>query len=62
LTAPLSPSLQPKDIRPAAVLRSRGWVLKRALFGLFLITVFAAGGSALMYASIEPETSAAAGE
>jgi hypothetical protein len=52
----------PREVRPAAKLRSSGWVLKRALLGLVLITVFAASGAALMYATIEPDGQTAAGE
>jgi hypothetical protein len=37
-------------------------VLKRALIGVLLITLFAAGGSALLYATIEPDQPTAAGE
>jgi hypothetical protein len=50
------------EVRPAASLRSGRWVLKRALIGVLLITMFAAGGSALLYATIEPDLPAAAGE
>lgn len=44
-------------IRPAAHLRSMGWVVRRALLGIFALSVFVLSGAWLMYASIEPDGS-----
>jgi hypothetical protein len=52
----------PRDVRPAATLRSGRWLLKRALIGIVLITLFAGGGAALLYATIEPDQPTAAAE
>jgi type II secretory pathway component PulL len=41
--------------RPAAHLRSGGWVLRRALLGIFALSVFVLSGAMLLHASIEPE-------
>ena len=44
-----------QPIRPAAHLRSTGWVLRRALIGIFALSVFVLSGAWLLYASIEPD-------
>lgn len=49
-----------QPIRPAAHLRSGGWVIRRALIGLFALSVFVLTGACLMYASIEPDGSTVA--
>ena len=45
-----------QTIRPAAHLRSAGWVLRRALIGIFALSVFVLSGAWLLYASIEPDS------
>jgi hypothetical protein len=42
--------------RPAAQLRSAGWVLRRALFGLVALSIFVISGAWLLHASIEPDS------
>lgn len=49
-------TLQP-PIRPAAHLRSAGWVVRRALIGIFALSVFVLSGAWLLHASIEPDSS-----
>ena len=41
--------------RPEAHLRSAGWIIRRALIGMFALSVFAIGGALLLHASIEPD-------
>ena len=48
-------SLQ-QPIRPAAHIRSSGWVLRRALLGIFALSVFVLSGAVLLHASIEPDS------
>ena len=49
-----SNDLQP-PARPAAQLRSAGWFIRRALIGVFALSVFVISGAWLLYASIEPD-------
>ena len=44
-------------LRPAAHLRSGGWVVRRAVFGILALTVFVLSGAMLLHASIEPDGS-----
>jgi hypothetical protein len=46
--------------RPAAQLRSASWFVRRALFGVFTLSVFTLGGAWLLYTSIEPDGAAIA--
>lgn len=54
------PSIEPQTLRPAAHLRSRGWVLRRALLGVIALSAFVLGSAALLHASIEPGDTAVA--
>ena len=58
---------QPADLsttilRPAAHLRSASWFVRRALLGIFALSVFVLGSAWLLYASIDPSEAAAAGQ
>jgi hypothetical protein len=44
--------------RPAAELRSAGWFVRRALFGVIALSVFVLSGAWLLHASIEPDGTA----
>ena len=46
-----TPNLAP--VRPAAELRSAGWLLRRALIGIVALTIFVISGAWLLYASID---------
>jgi hypothetical protein len=46
--------------RPAAHRRSGRWILRRAVIGVVLLSVFAFGGALLLNATIEPERAGAA--
>lgn len=56
------PSIELQTLRPAAHLRSRGWVLRRALLGVIALSVFVLSGAMLLDASIEPDETASAAE
>ena len=44
-----------QPLRPAAHLRSGGWVVRRALLGILALSVFVLSGAMLLHASIEPD-------
>jgi hypothetical protein len=46
--------------RPAAVMRSAGWFLRRTLIGVFALSVFVLSGAWLLHASIDPDTTSIA--
>lgn len=48
------PSVELQPVRPAAHMRSMGWVLRRAVLGMLALCVFVLGSAALLHASIEP--------
>ncbi len=52
------PSNEMQTLRPAAHLRSRSWVLRRALLGVIALSVFVLSGAVLLHASIEPDETA----
>ena len=52
-----TPSLAP--VRPAAELRSAGWLLRRALIGIVALTIFVISGAWLLYASIDNDEASA---
>ena len=60
ITAPIAAQTFDQPIRPAAHVRSTGWVIRRALFGILTLSVFVLGTACLMYASIEPDATAVA--
>lgn len=49
-----------QTIRPAAHLRSASWFVRRALIGVFALSVFVLGSAWLLYASIDPKEAVAA--
>ena len=51
---------QAQTLRPAAHLRSAGWFLRRALLGVFALSVFVIGSAWLLYASIDQDETAIA--
>ena len=56
---------QPADalihtVRPAAHLRPASWFVRRALIGVFALSVFVLGSAWLLYAGIDPNEAAAA--
>ena len=47
-----------QTLRPAAHLRSAGWFVRRALLGMFALSVFVIGSAWLLYASIDQDDTA----
>ena len=49
---------QTQTLRPAAHLRSAGWIVRRALLGVFALSVFVIGSAWLLYAGIDTDDAA----
>lgn len=54
-------STRAPTLSAAPALRSLGWVMRRALFGLTLLVTLAFAGAWLLHASIDPAIEAAQG-
>ena len=57
IATPATPPMSYTELRPAAQIRSAGWFIRRAVIGIFALTIFVTGGAWLLHASIEPDAS-----